>query len=259
MPRFLILRLEAPLMAFGGTMIDANGPTRDLPLVSMVTGLVANALGWRRGDRDAHQKLQARIVMGARLDRAGSPLEDFQTAQLGAKDKGWTTHGIPEERGGGADTYKSPHIRRRHYRTDAFVTVALTLDPAELSPSLDEVAAALASPMRPLFIGRKSCLPSRPVLAEPILESPGVLEALASAPLAHDDGPPTRRRNGKLASRVRIALPRRAWPASPTPLRAELVADTRDWIAGMHMGETRIGTFEIDRATLPPLDGEVMP
>ena len=37
MPQHLILRLEAPLMAFGGTMIDANGPTLDLPIRSMVT------------------------------------------------------------------------------------------------------------------------------------------------------------------------------------------------------------------------------
>jgi len=38
MPKHLILRLEAPLMAFGGTMIDANGPTRDLPIVFSTAG-----------------------------------------------------------------------------------------------------------------------------------------------------------------------------------------------------------------------------
>ena len=49
MPEHLILRLEAPLMAFGATMIDANGPTHELPLRSMIAGLIANALGWQRG------------------------------------------------------------------------------------------------------------------------------------------------------------------------------------------------------------------
>src|SRR5215813_9680694 len=46
--RHLILRLEAPLMSFGGDMIDANGPTLDFPLASLVIGLMANALGWTR-------------------------------------------------------------------------------------------------------------------------------------------------------------------------------------------------------------------
>ena len=43
MPDHLILQLEAPLMSFGDTMIDATGPTRDLPILSAVTGLIANA------------------------------------------------------------------------------------------------------------------------------------------------------------------------------------------------------------------------
>ena len=51
MADYLLLRLEAPLMAFGGTMIDANGPTLDFPITSLVTGLIANALGWHRGER----------------------------------------------------------------------------------------------------------------------------------------------------------------------------------------------------------------
>ena len=44
----LILNLEAPLMAFGGETIDNHGVTRRFPSASMLTGLFANALGWRR-------------------------------------------------------------------------------------------------------------------------------------------------------------------------------------------------------------------
>ncbi len=97
MPQHLILRLEAPLMSFGGTMIDANGPTLDLPIRSMVTGLIANALGWHRVERNWHQSLQDRLVMGARLDQPGTAVRDFQTAQLGANDKGWTTPANPSK------------------------------------------------------------------------------------------------------------------------------------------------------------------
>jgi CRISPR-associated Cas5-like protein len=45
------MRLEAPLMAFGGETIDNYGVIRDFPALSMVTGLFANALGYRREGR----------------------------------------------------------------------------------------------------------------------------------------------------------------------------------------------------------------
>ena len=44
--RWLVLQLEAPLVAFGGVTIDHIGVIRDFPALSMLTGLFANALGW---------------------------------------------------------------------------------------------------------------------------------------------------------------------------------------------------------------------
>jgi CRISPR system Cascade subunit CasD len=82
MADYLRLVLEAPLLAFGGETVDARGVVADFPGASMLTGLLANALGWRRGDRDALARLQARLCYGARIDRDGTRLTDFQTAQL---------------------------------------------------------------------------------------------------------------------------------------------------------------------------------
>ena len=85
-------------MSFGGETIDNLGVIRWFPAVSMLTGLLANALGWRRVDRERHQDLQDRLVFAARIDRepaGGVRLTDFQTAQLGANDKGWTTRERP--------------------------------------------------------------------------------------------------------------------------------------------------------------------
>ena len=87
MPRHLLMRLEAPLVAFGGETIDNYGVIRDFPALSMVTGLLANALGWGREEDDKHNALQARLLIGARVERPGSRITDFQTAQLGAADK----------------------------------------------------------------------------------------------------------------------------------------------------------------------------
>ncbi|MCB1549293.1 MAG: type I-E CRISPR-associated protein Cas5/CasD [Hyphomicrobiaceae bacterium] len=252
MTKHLILRFEAPLMAFGGTMIDANGPTLDLPIRSMVTGLVANALGWQRSERDRHQSLQDRLVLGARLDHPGTALRDFQTAQLCANDKGWTTRGQPEGRAGGANTYKSPHIRYRHYRADALVTIALRLEPAEVDPTLSAVEVALRAPARPLFIGRKPCLPSRPILAEPPVEAETVFAALQAAPLAQRDQRMSQDR------KIRFALPPDEWPRD-AQCDSRMVADVRDWRAGVHAGESRLDHFAVPASDFQALSEEALP
>ena len=50
--RHLAMRLEAPLSSYGAEAIDNFGVVDDFPAASMLTGLLANALGWLRG-RDA--------------------------------------------------------------------------------------------------------------------------------------------------------------------------------------------------------------
>ncbi len=241
MAKHLILRLEAPLMAFGGDMIDATGPTREFPSASMLTGLLANALGWARSLRAEHQRLQDRLVMGVRLDRAGTALRDFQTVQLGANDQGWTTRGEPEGRAGGVATYASPHIRQRHYRADALVTVAARLEPADQAPTLDEIAAGLNSPARPLFLGRKPCLPSAPLLVGKI-EATDVLAALLALPLATG----TARRK----TLVKLIVP----PGEgnrPERFRTERLTDRRDWMSGVHTGESVLHVLTLDPSAFP--------
>ena len=114
----LVLNLESPLMAFGGETIDNLGVIRWFPAVSMLTGLLANALGWRRVYRERHQDLQDRLVFAARIDRepaVGVRLTDFQTAQLGANDKGWTTRGAPDERVGASSQPGTTGLTSKKY------------------------------------------------------------------------------------------------------------------------------------------------
>ena len=132
----------------------------------MLTGLIANALGWDHRDIDRLEDLQERLRYAARIDRRGEALLDYQTVDLGlpwmlAANAGWTTRGRIAERAGASG--EATHQRYRHYRADSIHTVALTLLDTG-SPSLDEVAAALHEPQRPLFIGRRCCLPATPLL-----------------------------------------------------------------------------------------------
>ena len=100
MTRHLMLDLESPMMAFGGETIDNYGVIRPFPAASMLTGLFANALGWRRVERERHQELQDRLVFAARIDRephgGGLRIQDFQSAAINNTERSWTTRGRPE-------------------------------------------------------------------------------------------------------------------------------------------------------------------
>ena len=240
--RHLILNLESPLMAFGGETIDNYGVTRWFPAASMLTGLFANALGWRRIERERHQGLQDRLVFAARIDRepaGGVRLTDYQTVQMAdsvdlfvQNNKwviGWTTRGTPDTRAGAlGSTGSGPftHQRYRDYFADMRVTVALRLNPEGESATLDELAHALEEPARPLFIGRKPCLPSAPLFAG-YIEAENALDALLKLPLERRE-PET--------DDVRLL-----WPASEgmhavSPNRDYMLTDERNWGSGLHGG-----------------------
>ena len=238
--RHLILNLESPLMAFGGETIDNYGVIRPFPAASMLTGLLANALGWRRVERDRHQELQDRLVFAARIDRepAGdATMTDFQTAQLGANDQGWTTRGVSEGRAGGARTYNAPHLRYRDFWVDMRVSVALRLEPPDEAPTLEDLASALQEPTRPLFIGRKPCLPSESLFGG-FVEDDSALAAILSVPLA-DDAVDT--------APVRLLWPDGEGADGAKPNRTYMLTDQRNWISGLHGGGRSVCEGTVDR------------
>jgi CRISPR system Cascade subunit CasD len=216
--RWLHLRLTGPLLAFGGVTIDHVGPTRDVPAASALTGLFANALGWRREEAAAHQALQDRLVFGALVVRQGRVLTDNQNAKLEANDRGWTTWGRPDERAGA--TYDSPHRRRRDYLADHDCRVVVRLLPGD-GPDLEALAAALDRPARPLFIGRKPCFPTGPLCA-------GWVEAATV----------------ELALRALELAGRAVWPLDSDHDRdggtGSDLADLRNWNSGLHGGSRRV-------------------
>ena len=222
--RWLLLDLCAPLMAFGGVAIDHVGPTRDFPAASMLTGLFGNALGWHWSDWQAHQSLQDRLVFAARMDVEGRLITDNQNARLYESEPGWTTYGVPEKRNKGEsynakdETHRNyiTHRRRRDYLADARVAVVLRLTDADLVPTLDHLAEALNRPARPLFIGRKPCLPTRPLFA-------GWTTADTAHAALSETGQPQARAQ---------------WPVGEGPLGDTTLdlPDLRNWRSGLHGG-----------------------
>ena len=250
--RHLIINLEAPLMAFGGETIDNLGVIRSFPAMSMLAGLFANALGWRRIERERHQWLQDRIVFAARIDRepaGGVRMTDYQTVKMGDTVDlfvrsghwvvGWTTRGQPDERAGALGAAGSgpfTHQRWRDYYADMRVTVALRLEPVEDEPTLDDLAAALQEPKRPLFIGRKPCLPSAPLFGD-FAEGDTALAALLSV------APPDDVRGAP----CRLQWPRGEGVEDIDGHRTQMITDQRNWVSGLHGGGRWVFEGTVDR------------
>jgi CRISPR system Cascade subunit CasD len=238
--RVLILRFDAPLISFGGPMVDHNGVVQTFPGLSMLTGLLSNALGFHHRNSDALSALQDRIRYAGRIDRRGELLVDYQTVDLGKEwmvpeNAGWTTRGRLAQRAGASGD--ATHQRWRHYRADSVHTVALTLIDEE-RPTLDDITAALREPARPLFLGRKCCLPASRILAD-VVEAPTLLAALANAariePNRGDDAP----------------LPATWWDGDDTKgvvgeSHVVPVTDERDWTNQVHTGRRLMREGRID-------------
>lgn len=234
----ILLRFDGLLMSFGGVMVDHHGPTERFPGLSMLTGLFANALGYRHTDFERLDRLQKRIEFAARWDVAPEPIVDYHTVDLAlpkmigyadikkkSEHGGWTTLGEPEHRAGGDDRYGT-QIRRRHYWADGVMTVAAALLGHD-KPNTSDLEIALIQPARPLFLGRKTCLPSTPILICR-REAKDVLTALKMAPRASRPG-----RNG--VGRAMEAC----WPARlglEDGVRTVTVYDRRDWRNQVHTG-----------------------
>ena len=229
-------------MAFGGETIDNLGVIRWFPAASMLTGLFANALGWRRTERERHQQLQDRLIFAARIDRepaGGVRMTDFQTAELGAGDKGWTTRGRLEGRAGGPKTYEAPHLRYRDYFADMRVTVALRLQPDGEAPTLDHLADALQEPKRPLFIGRKPCLPATSLFRN-FGEGDTALAVLIKTVLDDPDSAP---------DSVKLLWPSEEGADGINANHVYMLTDQRNWVSGLHGGGRRVceGTEKRER------------
>lgn len=233
----LLLRFDAPLMSFGGVVVDQINPVDRFPGRSLITGLVGNALGWDHADTERLAGLQRRLRHAARWDAVPERVVDYHTVDLGRpfmQDTGWTTRGRREDRGGG-DARTGTHQRYRHYWANGCATVAIGLTDEGVDLGLATIESALRTPARPLFLGRKTCMPAAPLLLGR-REAAGLRAALAAEPLA-DVGP--RHRPERIEA---------CWPIDEGEGVQMLdLADLRDWHHNVHRDGQRhaVGFLEV--------------
>lgn len=236
--QMLILRLEAPLLSFGAPVVDHHGVIQPWPARSMLTGLLGNALGYDHRQFDRLERLQERLSHAVRQDKEGEQVRDYQRVDLSQPfmrdDHAWTTLDKPEKRKGGSAS-TGIHLRDRYYWADAIYTIALTVDPPLESPTINEIEQALKYPARPLFLGRKPCLPSSPIFRQQI-EADNLVEGL---------------RQAELANRANKRQKYRSWwpmDSHHAHLEANLkhpISDGRDWANQIHAGQRWIAEGEL--------------
>ena len=182
----LLLRLEGPLQSWG---IRSRWDVRDSgaePTKSGIVGLLGCALGYPMGDMRLESALDAGLRFGVRIEAPGRILLDFQTIT----DFLPMADGKHKAQGGGkalAKLYADPDaepatiISPRAYLEDAAFLVAL--EENERHPGLlNYCAEALRNPVWPLYLGRKACIPTRPILDRVTDEFEGLEMALADIP-----------------------------------------------------------------------------
>lgn len=178
----LALQFVAPLQSWGDTGVYGTRKTLHIPTKSAVIGMIAGALGRKRGE--SLEDLRE-LKMGIRVDQQGSIFTDFQTAESVSKEdllKVWTLTTGQEKYPVKLSDKTEKYIARKEYLTDAIFLVVLSHNSKEF---LNEIATALKNPIYPVHFGRRNCVPMDDVVLSVLDDT--MLNALYDTPwLAHD-------------------------------------------------------------------------
>jgi len=147
----IILRLEAVLQSFGTRGKWYIRETDMEPSKSAIIGMIGNAMGLKKFDQKL-EDLDRALEMATRTDFQGDTLCDFQTVEKGSRsaDGKFNQYGML--------------IDRYYLQDSSFLVVIKSRDNDK--KLLEEIANALQNPKRPIYIGRKCCIPTRPVFQE---------------------------------------------------------------------------------------------
>ncbi len=167
--QLLVMRLEGVLQSWGENSKWDRRDSSLMPTKSGIVGLLGCAMGAKRNSQ-LLLELAQNITIAVRADRHGSKFWDYHTV---TGTPLLTAKGTPRV---GGNTFISPHA----YLQDACFTVFIDAAPEWLN----RLADALNSPKWPLYLGRKSCVPSRPIFECITNKYATMEEALSEYPLA---------------------------------------------------------------------------
>ena len=133
----LLLRLNGPLQSWGSGSYYDNRETDEIPSKSGILGIIAAALGRKRGD--SLNDLM-KLTIGVRIDAHGRRIRDFQITDMGEK--------------------LNANLSNRVYLSDATFLAGVYSENIAQLYAFDK---ALRNPVFTLYLGRRSCPPTLPL------------------------------------------------------------------------------------------------
>jgi len=179
MPRYLILRLDGPIQAWGSHTFEDFRPSNLFPTRSGLLGLLGSCLGIDRGDHSGLEQLAQSVEFTVRADRAVKRLDVEQLISKAAV-KLPDYHTIRNARKVDGSRNKNAVESRREYLFDAAFTVAIGGKQNALV-TLTAIADALLRPYFTPVLGRRSCPITRPLLDGTPVEASDAKAALVTA------------------------------------------------------------------------------
>lgn len=147
----LHLTLSGPIAAYNTTLKTNYRLTGEQATLSAVYGLIRCALGLKRGE--PNPEISARILSSQHQDK----FIDFQTVREAVRYNG----------GGGRNA-----VTYRYYLSESHSEVEVT----GADVVIEEIRAALDYPKWQLYLGRRNCVPDRPILTgERLADKAGLL------------------------------------------------------------------------------------
>jgi len=190
--KHLALYLRAPLQSWGASSKFGDRGTLDAPTRSGLLGMIAAACGIDKKDeaRDREWLERARTTKLSLIVlafRRGDRMTDYHT--VGArydKDDPWQKRMIPTKAEDGSPK-KDPTVTHRDYLTDSVFGAVISGDDELVA----EMAEGLANPVWGVWFGRKSCIPTEPILVgvfDSVEAARNALDSRLRASLERGDG-----------------------------------------------------------------------
>ena len=174
--RLLVLRLEGPLQSWGERSKWDNRDSALMPTKSGIIGLISCCMGLPRDDErilELHQKLKVAF----RADMPGRVGVDYHTVK---SEKLMNAEGKTQDR---------TIVSYRQYLQDASFLAVLSSEDDTL---LENISYAFRHPKWAAYLGRKSCIPTHPLIPIETDEFDSLEEAVDNWPFAERTDPERR-------------------------------------------------------------------
>ncbi len=162
--KFIRLCFRGPLQSWGERSRWDSRDTAAMPTKSGVIGMIGCCMGIPRGD-DRLQALNEALHIAVRADQPGRVMTDFHTVQAPDGQRILNAEGKPR-----GETILTP----KQYLQEAVFTVLIWGE----AEAMDQAYRAFLHPVWTPYLGRRSCVPSVPLIPD-LIEAETVDEAIA--------------------------------------------------------------------------------